>query len=915
MKKKNILGALLIAASLAQTASAVPAYPGTLKVKQADGTEITIRLRGDEWAHYTTTADGYPIVFNSTTKNYEYATVANGKLVSSNIKAADDGKRDTKAIEFLSAIDKTEVAKMALNEKSATTVKGVRKSSSPRKELMKDFPHFGEVHSPVILVEFNDRSFSTMSDPKQYYTDALNKEGFTASNGADGSARDFFIASSKGQFEPTFDVYGPVKIDYSQYAFGDGTESGKLNGSDMVRAAVTALDGEIDFSQYDHDGDGYVDNIYFYYAGYGAADSGISNVIWPHAFSMQEWGTYLKTNDGVSVDSYTCSNEINGQVAPAQTTGIGTFIHEFGHCLGFMDHYDVDNNYASYAPGEWDTMASGSYNNNSNTPPLYSAYECYELGWLQPDELTFYTKGTQTLPPLSKESKAYKVGVSGNPNEYFILENRKREGWDRYLPGEGMLVWHIDYDATAWKLNELNNNASHQRVDIVEAGSTLSGGWSNLGSVPFPGSNNVTERNFKAWDGNTAIYLDKITKDGDDVSFILKGSEDGLQAVGELEMTDVTYKSAKCSWQPVEKATEYVIDVVKVTASASGADQEAPLEGYQNIKQTATSISLDGLEPDTSYRIFVTSSNGTFYQSPIAAKTFSTEPLPFNLRQVDGVAVTATETNSFTASWTALDDAQSYKATVSKNTYDGAASSVSYDFTEQRAGLPDEWSTTANNFGTASGFYGAASPSLLMAQNNQYIILQNKDACISNIKFWMRAQQPGTGSALCIEVVDGDTWKEVDELQLSSANGQMYSFDIEPASAVRLRFSRKRGNVYLDDITVSGNSKNSAPLAAYTGKELGNVTEYTFDKLEPKTEYEFTITALSNGMESLASEPAIATTQPTTDGISNIETSNANQQRSFYTIGGSLLKAEPQTEGVFIIKENGKAKKELRMKK
>lgn len=910
MKTKKILGSLLIAASLAQTANAVPAYPGTLKVKQADGTEITIRLRGDEWAHYTTTADGYPIVFNSLTKNYEYATVNSGKLISSNIIAADNGMRDAKAMEFLAAIDKTEVAKIALSQNTATAVSGIKKASAPKRELMNNFPHFGEQHSIVILVEFNDRSFSTMTDAKQYYTDALNKENFTAPNGANGSARDFFIASSKGQFKPTFDVYGPVKINYSQNAFGTGLDSGRLNGGDMVRAAVEGLDDEIDFSQYDHDKDGYVDNIYLFYAGLGSADSGVSNVIWPHAFDMRDWGTYLRTNDGVSVGSYTCSNEVNGW-NQSQTAGIGTFVHEFGHCLGFMDHYDTDNSSASYTPGSWDTMASGSYNNNSNTPPLYSAYECSELGWINPIDLTLSSAGTMTLPPISSESKAYKVSVSGKPNEYFILENRKKTGWDAYLPGEGMLVWHIDFDKTAWTSNELNNDRNHQRVDIVEAGSTLSAGWQNLASVPFPGSNNVSERDFKAWDGNSAIYLDKITKDGDDVSFIIKGSDEGLQKVGNLELSDVTYNSAKCSWQPAEKATEYVVNVAKLTWSANGVEQEEPLEDYYNVKQTATSINLNGLEPNTYYNIFVQSSNGTFHQQP-TSNTLKTEPLPFNLRQVDGVQVTATETNSFTAAWNALDDAQSYKATVSKNTYDGEAASVSYDFTDQKDGMPEGWTTTANNFGTSSGFYGAATPSLIMVSNSQYIILKNKNASISNIKFWMRAQQPGTGSALYVEVPNGDSWTRVDELPLSSGNGDTYSIDIEPASMVRLTFYRKRGNLYLDDITVSGNAKNSTPLAAYSGKDLGNVTEYTFDKLEPKTEYEFTVSALNNGTESLASEAVTVTTQQAADGISTIENANGKQQRTFFTIDGTQLKDEPQTKGVFVIKENGKAKKAVK---
>lgn len=305
---------------MSQNTGAVPAYPGTIKVHQADGTEISIRLHGDEFGHYTTTEDGYPIIFNSTTNNYEYATLKNGKVEGCGIVAANATSRTANVKNFLTTVDKESIISKALAKRKAT--KEIRDKAmkdlqaeqmkaagkKPMKQLMNDFPHFGEQHSLVILLEFNNCSFSVIDDPHQFYSDALNKEGFTYKNGATGSARDFFIASSNGAFMPTFDVYGPVKIDYGVNDAGTGDQLTAINTGTFLKAAVAQLDGKIDFKQYDHDGDGYVDNIYLYYAGYGAADSGRKDVLWPHSFNLEGWNTSYTTSDGVKIGQYTCSN-------------------------------------------------------------------------------------------------------------------------------------------------------------------------------------------------------------------------------------------------------------------------------------------------------------------------------------------------------------------------------------------------------------------------------------------------------------------------------------------------------------------------------------------------------------------------------------------------------------------------------
>ena len=270
----------------AESAMAVPAYPGIIKVKQADGTVLSVRLHGDERVNFMTTDDGYPIMLNRQTGNYEYATLSGSTLRTSGIVATDASMRTPQAKQFLVSYDKSATLSAAKAKSMNANVlmqqtDTHKRNAKPKKTLTNNFPHTGEQHSIVILMEFKDKKFSTMDNPQQYYTNAMNQQGFTAENGANGSARDFFIASSNGMFSPTFDVYGPVQINYNQHDAGQGTYNTKINMGTFVKAAIEGLDDEVDFSKYDHDGDGFVDNVYIYYAGNGAADSDDAQTIWP----------------------------------------------------------------------------------------------------------------------------------------------------------------------------------------------------------------------------------------------------------------------------------------------------------------------------------------------------------------------------------------------------------------------------------------------------------------------------------------------------------------------------------------------------------------------------------------------------------------------------------------------------------
>lgn len=541
MNYRHLLPTLLLLL-LAPTVRAIKAYPYPITVTQGDGTTLTVLLRGDEFAHFTLTEDGYPLYYNAATACYEYATLSGDTLAGSGIIAANATERTAAATVFLQTVDPT-VILSALTQQQSTRQQvrrarsAARSNALPRRGRKTGFPLKGTPHSLVILVEFSDSKFTLMDDPKAFYTSMLNDEGFTYKNGADGSARDFYVASSSGVFQPTFDVVGPVTVSQKSSYYGANDRWGydymdRL--AQFVQEAVEAADSLVDYTQYDYDNDGIIDNVYFFYAGRGEADSGIKSTIWPYQYSWQEHYEAGDTKienlnlDGKNLGTYACSQEVNGKYR-TYPAGIGTFVHEFGHVLGLADHYNAYDDYGVYDPGEWDTMASASYNNNGNTPPLFTAFERYEVGWLDYTELSATTDTTVVLPELNASNMAYRISVPGNDDEYFILENRQQAGWDAYLPGHGMLVWHIDYDQEAWDENDVNNTANHQRVDIVEADGK-SGAYQAYAADPFPGTKNVTQFTFTAWDSSSIFAFSTVKEADGIIRFGLVPSASGISA-------------------------------------------------------------------------------------------------------------------------------------------------------------------------------------------------------------------------------------------------------------------------------------------------------------------------------------------------------------------------------------------------
>ena len=442
-----MLLALVLLLAGFQILNAIPAHPGKIVYTQPDGKKIVLQRHGDEFYHWTTNAAGKVVRLDPDGFYREHSE-----------EPVSEARRSAAA--HRSAVNQTRMAR------AAGAVKGQR-------------------HFLVILVEFSDLSYTTCEDPRTAFSALLNEKGYSE-NGGTGSARDYFYENSNGEFDPIFDVFGPVVLPENKYYYGGNNWSGDdRNPGQAVIDGCKLLDDEVDFTQYDSDGDGEVDMLLMYYAGYGEADSNDDDAIWPHEWSLSGQGKSL-TLDGVRIDTYSCTNEKNGPSTGnvGKMCGIGTACHEFGHALGLPDMYDTDYDGTSGETGglySYSVMCSGSYNNAGRTPPYYCFEERRFLGWMSDSDcLEFEKTGTYSIQPVNS-NMIYRTNTD-MAGEYFLYENRTKKGWDKYIPEEGLIVYHVDKSSrrvghsTAKSLwddwessNAINANGKHPCCYIIPA--------------------------------------------------------------------------------------------------------------------------------------------------------------------------------------------------------------------------------------------------------------------------------------------------------------------------------------------------------------------------------------------------------------------------------------------------------------
>lgn len=597
--------------------NAKPAFRGPINRVQPDGSVITIYQHGDECFHWLTNAKGEWLMQD-----------AEGKYVKT----------------------------AALSDEEITAQRKASRYYIPQ-TLQQAQPTNLAPRGLIILVNFQDEKFRS-ENTLEVMRDMHNGENYTFNYEyidpytstrekvvAKGSARQYFIDQSCGQYQPYFDVVGPYTVEQNMAYYG-----GNAGGQDkyphiMVKEACELAHNDgVDFSQYDNDKDGFVDFVYVIYAGYGEADGGGANTIWPHSWNIYTKGGISLKLDGKQVDLYACSSEMNAY--SYTRAGIATFCHEFSHVLGLPDFYPTGNSNTHKTSGSWDIMDYGPYNNDGNTPPAYSGYERMFFGWATPRVLN--SAADVTIKELQEYNDVCVVTTTGkfngkandpNPTEFYVVENRQKKGWDTYLPGHGMLLTKIRYSYDVWKNNRVNYRADDLHIDLIEAdglkptysqsdpdngymgkpGDAFPAGATSYADISGYPITEISEANseiqFKMKGGGTETHTDivrptNITVDKTDITLTEAKRSETITATVDPE--NVTYNNVIWTSSDINVATvhEGVVTAVKrgnavITAYIHASDAKATVNvfcdlpaGIENVgsmeKNTARKVLENG---------------------------------------------------------------------------------------------------------------------------------------------------------------------------------------------------------------------------------------------------------------------------------------------------------------------------------
>lgn len=751
LMKLRKLYILVICLSAAVAAFAVPASPQWFDYVQPDGSKVMVQLVGDENGAWYKSADGQFML------------------------RGEDG---------------------FLYEVSSEMVQQRRRQAAVRRlpaevELAggQYVPRRGTVRIPVVLVNYTDLSF-TISDPVEKFHRLFNTDGGTNPRST-GSVHSYYDASSHGQLNLVYDVYGPYEMSRNRsYYGGNNGDDNDKNIRALVREAAAALDAAgIDLTQYDNNNDGALDNLSIITPGCNEAEGGPADAIWPHYNSYYS----SPTVGGVTIGSYLVISEYRGSSGNVQA-GIGTYCHEFGHALGLPDLYNTESS-SAYTVGTWDIMCSGSYNNNGCTPPEFSAFERFMMGWLQPEQLSL--SGNYMLEPLETSNKAYLIAAemfngsafAPSPNEYFLIENRQDVGWDANtgaLAGTGLLISHVTFNNTYWDYNMFNNKRPLGYAIVSAANSVQT---QTTAADLFPGTARIPQWTPTLNDG-TLLASQKVLS-------IMEGVDNMIsfhygEATGEgfhfepesLPLLTTTYDNARIDYDTVrvtlvgKKIASQTLDVYFSNSNFMFSPDEGATWFY-NQNHFVDNVSADstysrellvcyrptrqGCTPLTSSLVVMSADKRDMAQIMVSGVA----PRPVYITTPDSLFATDIASTSFSVNWKEVEDADAYFMTMySRANVPSETTQTFEDFTSRENIFLQGWTSNFVRQFTQTKLDGKYSIQFL--NEGEFIQSELYPSPVSSLHFWVSnnysqtTDTPPSGDFVLEGSTDGRAWQLID---------------------------------------------------------------------------------------------------------------------------------------------------------
>lgn len=451
MKKLYLMLSMLFAFGAA--ANAVPAKKLQKVITLTNGTQVSVELRGDEYLSWWEGTDGTAYRATADENVFEAFDLEAQKPAAAARRARAEQGRVARLARVKNSLKGADDKMRGLGG-DHITYKGVKKGL-------------------VVLVDFKNKKFADGHD-LEYYKNVINGKDFSdEEEGYVGSVRDYFLAQSNGQFELDFDVVGPVTMSKNYGYYGnDGAYQKDEKVYEMIKEASDGIQDKVNLKDYDWDGDGEADQVFFLYAGLGQASGGSASTVWPHESELRYWPCGVLSYSTGKINTYACANELQPETQGSSryiSAGIGTICHEFSHCLGFADMYDTTGG-GGYGMSVFDVMDQGSYNGNGFVPCNYTAFERIYAGWVEAIELESPAT-VKDMKSVSDYGRPFIMYNYKNTNEYFLMENRQNTGWDKGLYGSnGLLIVHVNYVPSRWANNSVNSSAEKiQCCTVVNA--------------------------------------------------------------------------------------------------------------------------------------------------------------------------------------------------------------------------------------------------------------------------------------------------------------------------------------------------------------------------------------------------------------------------------------------------------------